>query len=61
MGRTQTDRLSDRGHSGSESSKVKRGGEHLTFKNESLAKQWIEDNSKGEEMFTRKVSKEVKR
>ena len=58
-GQCQTDRSTDRGHSGSASSIVKRGGKHVVFKRKPEAYQWIEDNSKGEEMFVRKVSKEI--
>jgi hypothetical protein len=50
---------SDDGHTAARSALVKRGGEHVTFKSKGQAEKWIEDNSKGEEMFVRKVSKTV--
>jgi len=51
---------SDDGHTSSASAEVRRGGKHVTFKNKKAAYKWIADNSKGETLFARKVSKSVK-
>lgn len=48
------------GHSSAESAKVKRGGKHVMFKNKKVAEKWAKENAReGEELFVRKVSKEV--
>jgi hypothetical protein len=47
------------GNTSSESAKVKRGGKHVIFKNKKEADDWVKNNSKGEELFVRKVSKPV--
>jgi hypothetical protein len=49
----------DEGHTSAASAKVKRGGKHVTFKSKNAANKWVTDNSKGENMFVRKVSKYV--
>lgn len=48
------------GHTGARSALVKRGGKHVQFKTERAAQEWVDHNSNGEQMFVRKVSKEVK-
>jgi len=50
---------SDDGHTAARSSLVKRGGKHVTFKSKKQADTWVKTNSKGENMFVRKVSKPV--